>query len=66
MTMKIRHESGGAQADNLKFAPSAEQIKRAHVTNQDYLALYQKSDDPEEFWREQGQTIEWMKPFNCQ
>ena len=52
-------------SDNLKFAPSAEQIKRAHVTNQDYLALYQKSvDDPEEFWREQGQTIEWMKPFS--
>jgi len=52
-------------SDNLKFAPSAEQIERAHVTNQDYLALYQKSvDDPEEFWREQGQTIEWMKPFS--
>ena len=52
-------------SDNLKFAPSAEQIKRAHVTNQDYQALYQKSvDDPEGFWREQGQTIEWMKPFS--
>ena len=52
-------------SDNLKFAPSAEQIKRAHVTNQEYLALYQKSvDDPEGFWREQGQTIEWMKPFS--
>ena len=52
-------------SDNLKFAPSAEQIERAHVTNQEYLALYQKSvDDPEGFWREQGQTIEWMKPFS--
>ena len=52
-------------SDKLKFAPSAEQIKRAHVTNQDYQALYQKSvDDPEGFWREQGQTIEWMKPFS--
>ena len=52
-------------SDNLKFAPSAEQIERAHVTNQDYQALYQKSvDDPEGFWREQGQTIEWMKPFS--
>ena len=52
-------------SDNLKFAPTKAQIERAHVNNDEYLALYQKSiDDPEDFWREQGQTIDWMTPFS--
>ena len=52
-------------SDDAKFAPTAAQIERAHVDNAKYLEMYERSvADPEGFWREQGQTIEWMKPFS--
>ena len=52
-------------SDDAKFAPTAAQIERAHVDNAKYLEMYERSVvDPEGFWREQGQTIEWMKPFS--
>ena len=52
-------------SNDAKFAPTAAQIERAHVDNAKYLEMYERSvADPEGFWREQGQTIEWMKPFS--
>lgn len=34
------------------------------LNNDEYLAMYQASiDDPEAFWQEQAQRIDWFKPF---
>ena len=36
----------------------------AHVDNDGYLKMYRRSiDDNEGFWREQGQRIDWIKPY---
>ncbi|MFK7880188.1 acetate--CoA ligase [Roseobacter sp.] len=36
-----------------------------HVTAKDYAQMYATSvNDPEKFWAEQGQRIEWLKPFS--
>ena len=36
----------------------------AHVNNDGYLAMYQRSiDDPEGFWGEHGKRIDWFKPY---
>ena len=33
-------------------------------TNDQYLALYRESlDDPDVFWRREGQRLDWMKPY---
>ena len=39
--------------------------RQAHLGSmEDYEALYQRSvDDPEAFWREQAQRIDWFRPF---
>ncbi len=51
-------------SDNSRFAPSAETVNRAHIDDAGYQAMYDRSiKDPEGFWREQGQTIDWMTPF---
>lgn len=43
----------------------AEAKSRAHIDNDGYLEMYQKSvDDPEGFWREQGQRIDWFSPYS--
>ena len=52
-------------SDNSRFAPAAEVVERALIDDAGYLALYQESiQDPEGFWRKQGQTIDWMTPFS--
>ena len=39
--------------------------KTALVTDDQYQAMYQRSvDDPEEFWREHGQIVDWITPYN--
>ncbi len=36
----------------------------AHIDNDGFLEMYQRSvDDNEGFWREQGQRIDWIKPY---
>ncbi|RUO61818.1 acetate--CoA ligase [Pseudidiomarina insulisalsae] len=43
----------------------AEVKSRAHIDNDDYQKMYQQSvDDPESFWREQGQRISWFSPYS--
>ena len=38
--------------------------EHAHIKNKQYLELYQKSiEDPDAFWAEAAQRIDWIKPF---
>ncbi len=38
--------------------------QRAFVDNDGYLAMYERSvSDPEGFWAEQAQIVDWIKPF---
>ena len=49
--------------DALYPVPSAV-ASSAHVDNDGYLEMYRRSiDDNEGFWREQGQRIDWIKPY---
>ncbi|MGC6516574.1 MAG: acetate--CoA ligase [Candidatus Puniceispirillaceae bacterium] len=51
-------------SDNHIFAPSQDVIMRAHMDDARYQEAYERSvKDPEGFWREQGQNIDWMTPF---
>ena len=46
------------------YPPSDEMASNAHVDAARYEEMYAASiSDPEGFWREQGQRIDWMKPF---
>jgi acetyl-CoA synthetase len=47
-----------------RFAPSAAFAAKAHVTADQYQAMYNASiQDPERFWAEHGKRIDWIKPF---
>ena len=46
------------------YAPSADFAAKAHVTADQYKAMYEASiNDPEAFWAEHGKRIDWIKPF---
>ncbi|MEL6588042.1 MAG: acetate--CoA ligase, partial [Pseudomonadota bacterium] len=46
------------------YPPSSETVERAHIDAAGYEDLYAQSmADPEEFWREQGQRLDWMTPY---
>ncbi len=46
------------------YPVSKEWAKRAHVDDASYQAMYAASvNDPEAFWREHGQRIDWFKPY---
>ncbi len=50
--------------DTSIFPVSAEWAGRAHVDAAGYQKMYDSSiADPEGFWREQGQRIDWIKPY---
>lgn len=47
-----------------RFAPSAAFAAKAHVTADQYQAMYDASiQDPIGFWAKHGQRIDWIKPF---
>ena len=51
-------------SDKSNFAPSTDVAARAHIDDAGYAAMYERSiSDPTEFWREQGQNIDWMTPY---
>ena len=51
-------------SDDKVYEVSKEWQARAHINNDKYLELYQASiDDPDKFWGEQGQRLDWMKPY---
>jgi acetyl-CoA synthetase len=46
------------------FAAPADFIDQAHVDAAAYYSMYQRSvEEPEAFWAEQGQRIDWITPF---
>ncbi|MHA6728915.1 acetate--CoA ligase [Devosia sp. A369] len=51
-------------SEQLVFQPSAAAIARTHVTKSQYDAMYARSiSDPNGFWAEQAQRIDWITPF---
>ena len=51
-------------SDNLVFEPSAAAKERTYTTSAQYEELYARSlSDPDGFWHEQAQRIDWIKPF---
>ncbi|HVR67047.1 MAG TPA: acetate--CoA ligase [Verrucomicrobiae bacterium] len=52
-------------SDTSLFPVSADAAKAAWIDKAKYERLYQQSvADPEGFWREQGQRVDWMKPYS--
>lgn len=48
----------------MKYPVPEEIEKNALINHQQYLAEYQRSvQDPEGFWREKGQVVDWIKPY---
>ena len=46
------------------YAPSAAFVANAHVTAEQYKAMYAESvSNPEGFWAEHGKRIDWIKPY---
>ncbi|AEQ51922.1 acetate--CoA ligase [Pelagibacterium halotolerans] len=46
------------------FAPSDEVVAKTRVTAEQYDRMYRRSvSDPDGFWGEQAQRIDWIKPF---
>ncbi|MDJ0637282.1 MAG: acetate--CoA ligase [Paracoccaceae bacterium] len=46
------------------YWPDSDMAAKAHADKATYEAMYQASiDDPEAFWREHGQRIDWIKPY---
>ncbi|MEE2760479.1 MAG: acetate--CoA ligase [Pseudomonadota bacterium] len=51
-------------SENQLFPVPEDYAGRAWVDNDKYLQMYQASvDDPEGFWSEHGQRIDWIKPY---
>ncbi|MGX5202328.1 acetate--CoA ligase [Aliikangiella sp. IMCC44632] len=46
------------------YSVNPQNAKSAHANEQTYQAMYAESiNDPETFWRQQGQCLDWIKPF---
>ncbi len=46
------------------YPPSAEMAANAHADKAKYDAMYAASiSDPDAFWAEHGQRVDWIKPF---
>jgi acetyl-CoA synthetase len=51
-------------SDNQVFEPSTAAKQRTLTTAAQYEEMYARSiTDPEGFWREQGQRVQWIKPY---
>ena len=51
-------------SENEIFPVPENTAKAAFIDNEKYIELYQQSiEDPECFWKEQGQRINWIKPY---
>ena len=52
------------QTKSTTYPPSDDIVAKAHVDADKYDAMYKASvEDPDGFWREQAQRIDWIKPF---
>ena len=55
-------EKGSTQA---VYSAPAEFVAKAHVTAEGYEAMYAASvADPDAFWAEQGQRLDWITPYS--
>ncbi|WP_088632740.1 acetate--CoA ligase [Phaeobacter sp. 22II1-1F12B] len=53
------------QTKSTTYPPSDDIVAKAHVDADKYDAMYKASvEDPDGFWREQAQRIDWIKPFS--
>ncbi|HWJ88482.1 MAG TPA: AMP-binding protein, partial [Pelagibacterium sp.] len=51
-------------SSEIVFAPSEDVVAHTRVTAAQYEQMYARSiADPDGFWREQAQRIDWIKPF---
>ncbi len=51
-------------SDAKLYPVTDEWAQSAYVDNDKYLEMYQASiDDPDTFWREHGQRLDWIKPY---
>ena len=51
-------------SDTKSYAPTPDMIANAHVDAAKYDAMYNASiNNPEDFWKEQGGRVDWIKPF---
>ena len=51
-------------SENEIFPVPEKTAKTAFIDDQKYIEMYQESiENPEGFWREQGQRINWIKPY---
>lgn len=49
---------------SVTYPPSDDFIQNAHITSEKYQELYAASiNDPEAFWAEHGNRIDWIKPY---
>src|SRR5690554_994768 len=57
--------SGGClMSSEAVFAPSAEVVARSYVNAEQYEQMYARSStDPDGFWGEQAQRLDWITPF---
>lgn len=47
------------------YPVASDYVSKAHINDEQYRSLYQQSvDDPDTFWREQAQRIDWSKDFS--
>ena len=52
-------------SEDLVFEPSDELKKSSQISKNDYDRLYQESIlQPEQFWKEHGKRIDWIKPYH--
>ena len=46
------------------FKPAKKTVSSSLINNEDYQKMYKLSvEQPEIFWREQAEKLEWIKPF---
>ena len=52
-------------SEELVFPVPDQVAAKAFVDNDKYIEMYKASvDDPENFWKEQGKRIDWIKPYS--
>ncbi len=51
-------------SENKTYPPSQDFVRQAHVTAAQYRDMYAASvNDPDTFWGEVGQRLDWIKPY---
>ncbi|MEO1681583.1 MAG: acetyl-coenzyme A synthetase N-terminal domain-containing protein, partial [Pseudomonadota bacterium] len=52
------------KTDGPIYPPGSEVVSRAHIDGAGYAARYAASvSDPDAFWGEAGQRLDWIRPY---